>query len=306
MQARETRKKTTKGAFCLQNFCEGVEVAHDSFFWRENLAVELADTSAVAMPPSLPRVFHAAKTALKVNSSIPLSESATHHVSSVLRLKAGEGLVLFTGQGGQFRCSLVDPGRKNNPALVRLEEFQAIDNESPLRIHLGQAVSRGKRMDFALQKAVELGATQITPLITEFCGVKLGEERWDKKQLHWNGIVVSACEQCQRNRIPIVHPASSIASWLPLTSSTHPSSVRLILDPQAKTSLAQLCDTRRGKERPLIYLATGSEGGFSPQELQLARSHGFQSVSLGPRVLRTETAAMVALTILQASLGDLS
>lgn len=225
---------------------------------------------------------------------LELSESVAQHALKVLRMREGERLRLFNGQGLEFLAELLPASRRS--AQARLLESIPQHSESSLRIELGQALSRGERMDFAIQKATELGCAQITPLFTERCEVRLDAQRQDKRQRHWQQIAISACEQSQRQVIPeIAHPVP-LQDWL----SDCQADLKLVLDPHQALSLGE-------HPRPQsIALLIGPEGGLSAEEIELARNQGFLPLTLGPRVLRTETAPVAACAILQYLWGDLS
>jgi 16S rRNA (uracil1498-N3)-methyltransferase len=246
---------------------------------------------------------------LAVGATVPLGDSAFSHAVRVLRLKPGAALILFDGAGGAFAATLMEVGKRE--ARARLTEVVPGAVESPLRVTLAQGISRGDRMDYTLQKAVELGVAAIQPLFTEHGGVDLGGERLARKIQHWRGIVIGACEQCGRNRLPELREPVSLTEWLRWQAETDPSGatrhpplkggrdLRLLLDPLAEQGL-------RGLEQPegMIALLIGSEGGLSPAEIAQARQAGFTGVRLGPRILRTETAGVAALAAVQALWGD--
>lgn len=217
------------------------------------------------------------------------------HVVQVLRLKAGHPLILFNGEGGEYAAELTHVERRR--ATVRIGDFQDISRESKLFTHLGLGISKGERMDFALQKAVELGISEISPLFTERCVVQLNDNRILKKQEHWQAIIISACEQSGRNTLPILNVPQNFNHWL----NASPSMTRLILDPAAETTLSTV-----KLNTPGVTLAIGPEGGFSQTEIKQALESGFIGVALGPRVLRTESAAIASLTAIQALWGDLA
>jgi len=208
----------------------------------------------------------------------------------VLRLSAGSAVQLFDGSGSEFRGELLEVGKKS--VIVELHERVTGMPESPLRIHLGQGLSRGERMDWAIQKATELGVTQITPIISERCEVRLNDERADKRLAHWRQIAISACEQCGRSVLPVIHPPMSLRDWLPVEAD-----LKLVLHPVA----APL--TSHARPQTLAFLI-GPEGGLSESEVEQAANQGFQPARLGPRVLRTETAPVVALSVAQQLWGD--
>ncbi|SET82844.1 16S rRNA (uracil(1498)-N(3))-methyltransferase [Thalassotalea agarivorans] len=237
---------------------------------------------------------------LTVGSTVELSADAFGHAIRVLRLKQGDQITLFNGQwhDGEaldFNARLTEVTKKT--ASATLESSTVINSESPVSIHLGQGISRGDRMDFTLQKSVELGVSQITPIFTERCGVKLSGERLAKKVDQWQKIVISACEQSGRAIVPKVNEPLTYQQWL----ANDRDELKLNLHPKATQSIMTLpMDTQS------VQLLIGPEGGLSDEEIQLANDAGYQDVLLGPRVLRTETAALTAITALQCRLGDLA
>jgi 16S rRNA (uracil1498-N3)-methyltransferase len=248
------------------------------------------------MPPPVPR-----SAATRLYCDLPLSpgaeialpETAARHAVTVLRLQVGDTLALFNGEGGEYRASLVAVSKRET--RVRLIEFHAAERESPLEITLALGISAGERMDYSLQKATELGVTAIVPLATERSVVRLSGERADKRLQHWRHVVVAACEQCGRNRVPIVAPVQTLAGYL----ATAGRGKRLLLSPDAQIPLKQV------PPAAAVVLLIGAEGGLAPSEYQAAEASGFEPVSLGPRILRTETAPVAALAVLQALWGDL-
>lgn len=239
----------------------------------------------------VPRIFHAGR--LQPHEALELSESAANHVARVLRMREQAALVIFNGEGGEYQARITHIEKRR--VVVSLNEFINRDVESPLRLTLAQGISRGERMDYTLQKAVELGITTIVPLLTEHCVVELKGERLEKRLEHWRGVVIGACEQCGRNRLPELQPVMTLSAWL--TKSVE--GKRLLLDHRAEGSINTLDPASS------FTLLVGPEGGLSPAEQQQAISSGYQGIRLGPRVLRTETAALVALSALQARFGDL-
>ncbi|WP_313024140.1 16S rRNA (uracil(1498)-N(3))-methyltransferase [Pseudomonas lopnurensis] len=219
-----------------------------------------------------------------------LPESSAHYISRVLRLCAGSAVQLFDGSGSEFRGVLTDVGKKS--VVVQLHEQRPGMAESALRIHLGQGLSRGERMDWAIQKATELGVAQITPIVSERCEVRLNDERADKRLAHWRQIAISACEQCGRSVLPVIHAPRSLDGWLNVEAE-----LKLVLHPVA----APL--TSHARPQTLAFLI-GPEGGLSDDELERAGAAGFNAARLGPRVLRTETAPVVALSVAQQLWGD--
>lgn len=240
----------------------------------------------------IPRIYH---PDLLTNASYCLlSEDAANHVARVLRMNPGQQLELFDGSNAIYPATIEEIDKKS--VKVRLAAPIEDDRESQLIIHLGQVISRGDRMEFTIQKSVELGVHTITPLWSERCGVKLSTERMEKKIQQWQKIAISACEQCGRNRIPEIQPLMKLTDWCAETTEM----LKLTLHPQADRSIRQL------KSIPAqgIRLLIGSEGGLSPHEITMTEQQQFQSVLLGKRILRTETAALAAITALQTCFGD--
>ncbi|OIQ66839.1 ribosomal RNA small subunit methyltransferase E [mine drainage metagenome] len=241
---------------------------------------------------SSPRFYCDAKLGPGVQLELP--ENAAHHASRVLRLKAGDEAVLFNGDGMDYRVQLLRVAREGVAAKVI--EWASVERESPLQVTLAQAISSGDRMDFTLQKAVELGVGAIVPLAAERSVVKLAGERAEKRRDHWQNIVISACEQSGRARLPKVSAPVPLLGWL---GAAPQFGLRIMLSPTAQLALHELPEPSGS-----ICLLTGCEGGFSPQEIRAAESVDFVPVRLGPRVLRTETAALAALSAMQALWGD--
>ncbi len=232
---------------------------------------------------------------LRSGAAVTLDKHAARHVLRVLRLQPGDALTLFDGRPvndcyGEYHATLLDA-----KGAVRIGEFVPRDTESPLTITLAPGVSRGERMDYAVQKAAELGVTRIAPLITEFCVVKVQEERKQKRLDHWRGIAVAACEQSGRVRVPDIAPPQTFTAWLPAAHAD----VKLMLDPYAALTLPQLPES----QGEIIVLA-GPEGGLSDAEVTQAKRAGFVPVRLGPRILRTETVPAAALAAMQTLWGD--
>jgi 16S rRNA (uracil1498-N3)-methyltransferase len=223
-----------------------------------------------------------------------LPPEQSHHAVHVLRLAAGDAVIAFDGRGNQYAATIERVSKSR--VTLTLGEPQAVDRESPLDVTLAQGISSGERMDYTIQKAVELGVGAIQPLATERSVVRLGAERAAKRLAHWQGVVIAACEQSGRNRVPPVLPVAPLANWL---GGLSPGALRLTLTPAASRRLAEL-------ERPAapMMLLVGPEGGLSPREHADAIASGFTSIRLGPRVLRTETAAVAALAAMQTLWGD--
>jgi 16S rRNA (uracil1498-N3)-methyltransferase len=215
----------------------------------------------------------------------------------VLRLKAGDAVALFNGDGAEYSAIISEAGRDR--LALEVTGRTAVDRESPLAVTLAQAVSGGERMDYTVQKAVELGAAVIQPLTAERSVVRLQGERAAKRAEHWQAVVVASCEQCGRNRLPHVLPLLAFDAYLAGEAARRDDALRLMLSPRSARAL-------RDFDRPAgaIVLLAGPEGGFSPQEGRTAEQAGFLPARLGPRVLRTETAAVAALAAIQALWGD--
>ncbi|WP_087720307.1 16S rRNA (uracil(1498)-N(3))-methyltransferase, partial [Salinicola salarius] len=224
---------------------------------------------------------------------VVLPEGPARHVALVLRLREGAPLTLFDGAGHEAQATLIEVGRKR--VVARIEQVAAGSGESPLSVHLGQAISKGDRMDYAIQKSVELGVAAITPLYVEHGDVRLKGDREARKMAHWQGVAISACEQCGRASVPPIHPPQTLAQWL----EKRDEAVRLVLHPATDDSWQQAASVDSAA------LLIGPEGGLSDAEVDAARRSGFQPLTLGPRILRTETAPVVALTLLQHHFGDL-
>lgn len=242
----------------------------------------------------IPRIYH--PTSLLDQKHCELSEDAANHVGRVLRMQIGEHLELFDGSNHIYPSVITSVSKKS--VCVEIIDCQFDDRESPLNIHLGQVMSRGDKMEFTIQKSVELGVKIITPLWSERCGVKLDADRMAKKIQQWQKIAISACEQCGRNVIPEIRPMMKLEEWC----AEQDGMLKLNLHPRAKYSIRTLPHIPPEGVRLLI----GSEGGLSPQEIAQTEQQGFTEILLGKRVLRTETAALTAITALQVCFGDLT
>ncbi len=240
----------------------------------------------------IPRIF--LPVPLASGQVVELDDNARRHAVQVLRLRDGDALVLFNGEGGEFEAVIDSAGKR--AVTVRVGAFHDAERESPLAVHLGLGISKGERMDFALQKATELGVAAVTPLFTERVVVRLDDRRAAKRLAHWQGVIVAACEQCGRNRLPVLHAPQPLATWLAGRDENR----RLFLDPQATQALGGL----PAPAGPLA-LAIGPEGGFTGDERRAIAAADFTGVRLGPRVLRTETAVLAALAAVQVLWGDL-
>lgn len=251
----------------------------------------------------IPRIYDA-NMPQEVGAEFTLDAFGANHISKVLRLKAGDKIFVFDGRGHEFEAELTESGKKTIAKLTNECERSV---ESPVQVELLQVISRGDRMDFTIQKAVELGISKIIPLTSSRCGVKLDGDRAQKKIESYQRIAISACEQCGRNFVPEVTSITTLANFIKEHSATSDTQslcdehgfINLTLDPRAQRKITDLPST--GKYRILI----GPEGGFSDDEVELANQAGFTGVTLGPRILRTETAALVTLSILGSHFGDL-
>lgn len=232
--------------------------------------------------------------ALEEGMPLTLEDGAFRHLVQVLRLREGETFIAFNGQGGEFEAVLTGVDKRR--AEARLLARQDVSRESPLDLSLAQCVSKGERMDYTLQKAVELGVTRIVPLISSRSVVRLDGERWEKKLEHWRGVVISACEQSGRTYVPDVQAPVALPTWLDDESAR---GTRLTLDPEGHHCLREL-----PQPNGPVTLLVGPEGGLSELELHHAQEAGFTGIRMGPRVLRTETAGVAALAALQALWGD--
>ncbi|MFV0594879.1 16S rRNA (uracil(1498)-N(3))-methyltransferase [Shewanella sp.] len=240
----------------------------------------------------VPRIYQ--PQPLAVNQQLNLDEDGAAHIGKVLRMGSGEHISLFNGDGNDYLAEIVDAGKKS--VTVKVLSCEANPSESPLNLHLGQVISRGDRMEFTIQKSVELGVNTITPLFSDRCGVKLNGERLEKKIQQWQKIVISACEQSGRSQVPIVRPAMELQEWC----SEPTNALKLNLHPRAAHGINGL-DLSHTRVRLLI----GPEGGLSAEEIAMTETYQFTDVLLGPRVLRTETASLTAITALQLRFGDL-
>ncbi len=253
--------------------------------------------------------------ALSVGDCITLPEAVANHAVRVLRLQAGDPLVLFNGEGGAYAGVLlpqrIEPqaatkrdgkqarASKQRDVQVQLSAFEPDDRASPLRVTLWQSVSAAERMDYTWQKAVELGVYRCVPVETRRCVTRLEGERAAKRHGHWQGVIVAAAEQCGLNRLPELAPVRPLADVL----RDVPVGVRVMLDPDATESYPEWL--ARQMDLTDLTILIGPEGGFAPEEIEAAKAAGFLCFRLGPRVFRTETAGPVALAVTQAIAGDL-
>jgi 16S rRNA (uracil1498-N3)-methyltransferase len=225
-------------------------------------------------------------------TEIDLPEGAARHCA-VLRLRRGDAVVVFDGKGGEFAAELTLAS--HDKARTRVISRRAVERESPLAIELAQCVSGGDRMDVALQKSTELGVSRIVPIASERSIVKLSRDRADRRAAHWRNVVIAACEQCGRNRVPEVAAITDLEAFL---AEPGGDAVRLLLAPEADRDLKGLDPPRS------VTLLVGPEGGLAPEERRRAESRGFLPVRFGPRVLRTETAPLAVIAAMQTLWGD--
>lgn len=230
---------------------------------------------------------------LALNSEFELDEDGFGHLIRVLRFRENDPFVVFDGKGHEYEAVILTAS-KSKATYKCVSELQR-NVESPLYIELGQVISRGDKMEFTIQKACELGISEITPLYSSRCGVRLDEKRQSKKVEQWQKIAISACEQSGRNVVPHVNEITNIDEWY----GKNPDSLSLTLDPRADRKLTEL------EIKQHIRLLIGPEGGLDAEEISKAAENRFVGVTLGPRILRTETAALAALCILGSKYGDL-
>jgi 16S rRNA (uracil1498-N3)-methyltransferase len=233
------------------------------------------------------------REALSPGAHVELPEPVARHAVRVLRLPPGAPMVLFDGRGGEYPAHIERIERDR--VYAELAEWRDIERESRLNITLVQALQAGDKMDFTIQKAVELGVRDIVPVESRRSVLRLAGERAGKRVAHWQGVVASACEQCGRNQVPLVASLEKLENWLARPSN---GCLRLMLAPDADQTLASI------PPAGAIQLLIGAEGGLDPQEVIAATQAGFRAVRMGPRILRTETAGLAALAALQALWGD--
>lgn len=239
-----------------------------------------------------PRIY--ADLELREGELVTLPDAAYHHLVVVLRRVRDDQVTVFNGRGGEYGVTIESLAKKQ--VAVRVREYRAVSRESGLPITLAQAVSKGERMDYTIQKAVELGVTAIQPLVTDHVVVRLTAERWERKLEHWQSIAVAACEQSGRTMIPRIAPVLDLRDWL---NAVPASAIKLVLAPGAAPP------ARLERRDESVLLLVGPEGGLSDMEQKLVDLAGFTALGLGPRILRTETAGMVALAMVQSVWGDL-
>jgi len=239
------------------------------------------------------RIYHSSEIELEQN--LVLGKKSSHHLIRVLRSKKGSKVTLFNGDGYEYLAEILDDNSKN--CQLEIKDKTEINNESPLNITLLQGISRGDRMDSCIQKSVELGIHTIIPVICQKTGPSLKDNRAEKKLKHWQQIIISACEQSGRCIIPEIKTATNFLSAVQNTHSDH----KIILAPNAKNTIKSIPAPNND-----LCILIGPEGGFTEEEIQLAMDNNFISVSLGPRILRTETAGPACVAIAQTLWGDLN
>ena len=239
----------------------------------------------------IPRIYTA--DTLSHNITYELDANASGHISRVLRMKVGDSLILFDGSGPEYPASITTITKKSVKVVLQKQRHK--DVESPIAAHLGIAMSRGDRMDWLIQKVGDFDISVFAPIFSDRVEIRLTEERANKKLRHWQHVAISACEQCGRNTLPKIHAPQALDKWLTNTGAD----MKLVLHHRAERADI-------GIERPQsIALLVGPEGGLSEDEIKRAKNHGYLAVKLGPRVLRTETAPLAALAILQSQWGDM-
>ncbi|MDP3030535.1 MAG: 16S rRNA (uracil(1498)-N(3))-methyltransferase [Rhodocyclaceae bacterium] len=234
---------------------------------------------------------------LAPGAQVDLPEAAAHHAIRVLRLKEGAALILFDGRGGEWQATIVGAGGTASRVRVALQTFTASNRESPLHITLAQGLPSGDKMDWVVEKGVELGVAAIQPVAARRSVIRLAAERMERRVAHWNNIASAACEQCGRNQVPLVAPVIDLPRYLAQAQGRN--TLRLLLSPDTGIALSEL-------PRPTLPLLAliGPEGGWEEGEMLAAQAAGFQPIRLGPRILRTETAGAAVLAAMQALWGD--
>ncbi|NPU90633.1 MAG: 16S rRNA (uracil(1498)-N(3))-methyltransferase [Gammaproteobacteria bacterium] len=240
-----------------------------------------------------PRIFQ--NQSLLEGRTIELDENGSRHIGKVLRMQPGDAVIVFNGTGGEYHGAIVEADKK--AVSVSLDFFNEADRASPVQIHLGQVMGKGDHMDYALQKAVELGVSEITPLLSHHCEVSLKGERLEKKLQQWRYLLVSACEQSGMNIVPVLNPPQPLAAWCEGVTAER----KWILHTEELP-----VNPFTGDAPQSVCVAIGPEGGFSDEEVTQAKEQGFSVITLGPRIWRTETAPVVILSLIQQVWGDFS
>jgi 16S rRNA (uracil1498-N3)-methyltransferase len=239
-----------------------------------------------------------ADTHLQAGQAVTLPATAAAHALRVLRLKSGDAVTLFNGDGHEYPARLVTAGARDAHAEVMSQASPV--RESPLRVTLIQALARGEKMDWIIQKATELGVARIVPVTTERSEVKLDAGRGEKRLGHWRAVAIAACEQCGRNALPVIETPTGLSAWLETTHAPE-ADLRWMLHPEGAAHVRDL----PAMSPAALDLAIGPEGGFGENDLAALRAQDFRELALGPRILRTETAGVAAIAALQALHGDL-
>lgn len=249
----------------------------------------------------IPRFYYSGP--LNVGQTLELPAELFRHAIQVLRMKAGEALILFNGAGGEFLTELDTVNKRS--AAINIRSFDPVNRESALHLTLVQSIIKPDKMDLAIQKSVELGVSTIQPIISQRSVVRMGRDKLDKKLAHWQAVALSACEQSGRTGIPTVLTPTDLGAWLarPLSNIDHDAEVRMMLMPGDYPRIHTLTD--KLPANPHISLMIGPEGGFSADEAELCMNHDVMMISLGPRILRAETAAVSVIALLQQQFGDL-
>ncbi|NNE37701.1 MAG: 16S rRNA (uracil(1498)-N(3))-methyltransferase [Gammaproteobacteria bacterium] len=234
------------------------------------------------------------ETNLTSGEAVTIGNDSFHHLSHVLKHHEGDMIHAFDGNGGYFESIIISKSKRS--MTIQPDVFVKDNRESDLRLTLAQGISRGQKMDFTIQKAVELGVYIFVPIMTDRSNVKLDSERSEKRLKHWQKIIINACEQCGRNVLPTILEPVKLEEWVTVDTNV----MRYVLDPASDVSVSAL--NQRGPE---VSLICGPEGGLSDSELDLSQKNGYSPVSLGPRILRTETAAISALAVFQSRWGDI-
>jgi 16S rRNA (uracil1498-N3)-methyltransferase len=245
---------------------------------------------AVHPVPETPRLY--CEETLSPGATVELPERAARHVAA-LRLRTGDSVTLFGGDG--YESAAVISGQSKRGVYASVRGRRPVDRESPLAVHLAQGVCAGDRMDLVLQKATELGVAAIQPVVTVRSVVRLSSDRRERREAHWQNVVIAACEQCGRNRVPPVAPSLAFGEYF---AALPAAGTRILLAPDGAETLRSLAVV------PPVALLIGPEGGLAPEERRIAAAAGYITVRFGPRVLRTETAPLAALAALQALFGD--
>jgi 16S rRNA (uracil1498-N3)-methyltransferase len=243
------------------------------------------------------------EAALNPGSLVELPRDTASHLAKVLRARSGDELIMFNGDGREFD-GMIEAVRGSRVS-ASIGDSRPVDRESPLAITLVQCVPRGDRMDFIVQKATELGVARIVPVLSQRSVVRLDKAQAESKAIHWRAVAVSACEQCGRNRLPAIEAAQPLLNHLGEPSPGM--GPRLVLEPESALAARATAQDLGGAADAIVHaeIAIGPEGGFAPDELEAFRVAGFSQIGLGPRILRTETAAIAAVVWLQARLGDM-